>query len=336
MAADTTGIANGEVCATDKPHESAYAAIDLTCLNGEQLELYRSLSINHDPKTNLPNLLANLPVDAIDVVKNGRFKNRVDFSVRGSDSLNFEGLAKFFAEGWTIIVRSYDLYNEHVANACGKLNLGRKLTSHFANLYISPPYGRALKPHYDTHDVAIVQGYGNKYWAVSDVSQSVTPYSFEDIPTAPPSSSYRHSLVTNASKPFKIERGTFHFAEATTTGSVHLTFGSYRLHYLDILARALGAIVEQNISGDVRRRLPTLLIDSLGNDKNFAPPKRSEVYRYDRAIFPHITTDMFGVASSDGLDYLRRNFQHKEVSSECPSDEALSDLIAAIEVAFGL
>ena len=124
-----------------------------------------------------------------------------------------------------------------------------------ANAYITPPTNRGFDPHYDVHDVFILQAAGQKRWVVHE------PVHDHPLPSEP-WTQHREAIarrVTDApvidtvlseGDALYLPRGWVHSAQALETTSIHLTIGVSPLTGLDI-ARA---VVDQLAASDSFRR----------------------------------------------------------------------------------
>jgi hypothetical protein len=102
------------------------------------------------------------------------------------------------------------------------------------NGYLSFSKGGAFKPHWDRHDVLIVQVHGKKLWRFweSPLTDPVQR-SFESkyVPTTPPALEVEFS----AGDVFFLPRGQPHAATVTGESSVHLTIGLNTLNGVDFI-----------------------------------------------------------------------------------------------------
>ncbi|MEO3759652.1 cupin domain-containing protein [Mycobacterium sp. B14F4] len=127
-----------------------------------------------------------------------------------------------------------------------------------ANAYITPPVNRGFDPHYDVHDVFILQASGQKRWIVHE------PVHEHPLPSQP-WTQHRDAIAQRVTDPPIIDtvlsagdalylpRGWVHSAGAMDSTSIHLTIGVSPVTPVDV-ARA---VVEQ--LADVaafRRSLP--------------------------------------------------------------------------------
>ena len=124
-----------------------------------------------------------------------------------------------------------------------------------ANAYITPPTNRGFDPHYDVHDVFILQAAGQKRWIVHE------PVHDHPLPSEPWT---RHQAaiarrvtddpvidtVLSEGDSLYLPRGWVHSAEALETTSIHLTIGVSPLTGLDIAH----AVVDQLAASDSFRR----------------------------------------------------------------------------------
>ncbi|BBX19535.1 cupin [Mycolicibacterium duvalii] len=113
-----------------------------------------------------------------------------------------------------------------------------------ANAYITPPSNRGFEPHYDVHDVFVLQTAGHKHWSVH------APVHVDPLPTQP-WTDHRDAVahrvadddpvidtVLAPGDALYLPRGWIHSARALDTVSVHLTVGVSATTRLDVI-RAL-------------------------------------------------------------------------------------------------
>ena len=127
-----------------------------------------------------------------------------------------------------------------------------------ANAYITPASNRGFDPHYDVHDVFVLQAAGQKRWIVHQ------PVHEDPLPSQP-WTDHRAEIADRVSDDPVIDavlspgdalylpRGWIHSAQALDTTSIHLTIGVSPVTALDVvhsIVDALGAL------GDYRKSLP--------------------------------------------------------------------------------
>jgi len=127
-----------------------------------------------------------------------------------------------------------------------------------ANAYVTPPQNRGFDPHYDVHDVFVLQTAGTKHWTVHEPVH-VDPLSSQ------PWTDHRDAItrrvqdepvvdaVLNPGDALYLPRGWIHSARALGETSVHLTIGVAPFTGMDVVR----AVVDQ-LEGvaDFRRSLP--------------------------------------------------------------------------------
>lgn len=127
-----------------------------------------------------------------------------------------------------------------------------------ANAYVTPPQNRGFDPHYDVHDVFVLQTAGNKHWTVHEpvhvdplASQPWTDH--RDAITRRVQDEPVVDAVLNPGDALYLPRGWIHSARALGDTSVHLTIGVAPFTGMDVVR----AIVDQ-LEGvaDFRRSLP--------------------------------------------------------------------------------
>lgn len=156
-----------------------------------------------------------------------------DYTV-GGGSLDIAKVCQLFAEGSTIALAFLDTVVPPLASFC------RRLESEFsfplqANIYLTPPRAQGAKPHYDTHDVFVLQVTGSKKWTIygTPVELPLPGQDFDasiheiGAPTL--------EFELEAGDAAYIPRGIAHDAHSTDTVSLHITAGVLRYTWADLL-----------------------------------------------------------------------------------------------------
>jgi hypothetical protein len=134
------------------------------------------------------------------------------------------------------------------------------------NTYITPPQSTGLVPHYDDHDVLILQIQGSKTWHLY-VGADMPPREIqrdkdkavvlERLPT--PS-----DVHLEAGDVLYVPRGRVHAAETHSEPSIHLTVG---IHAPTVLMLAIGALYSQSFRDDrLNAQLPARHLDDADLD----------------------------------------------------------------------
>jgi ribosomal protein L16 Arg81 hydroxylase len=140
-----------------------------------------------------------------------------------------------------------------------------------ANAYITPPTNRGFDPHYDVHDVFVLQASGQKRWIVHE------PVHDHPLPSQP-WTQHRAAIAERVTDDSVIDtvlsegdalylpRGWVHSAQALNTTSIHLTIGVSAVTGLDV-ARA---VVDQLSTIDAFRKSLPLGSDPTDQDEIIA------------------------------------------------------------------
>jgi ribosomal protein L16 Arg81 hydroxylase len=127
-----------------------------------------------------------------------------------------------------------------------------------ANAYITPPTSRGFDPHYDVHDVFVLQVSGQKRWIVHhpvlDHPVPSQPWTQHRAPIAERVADEPViDAVLSAGDALYLPRGWVHSAHALETTSIHLTIGVSALTGFDVAQ----AVVDQLAGiGTFRKSLP--------------------------------------------------------------------------------
>jgi hypothetical protein len=167
-------------------------------------------------------------------LKNARSEVTADDYVIGGDRLDIAKVYQLFAEGATITLAFLDSVLPALALFC------RNLESEFsfplqANVYLTPPGAQGAKPHYDTHDVFVLQVAGSKKWTMygTPVELPLPGQDFDS--TVHERGAPTRDFELDAGDIVYIPRGLVHDAHSTDTVSLHITAGVLRYTWAELL-----------------------------------------------------------------------------------------------------
>lgn len=229
----------------------------------------KPLIIKREDKSYFKSLLSVADVDevldfhrpkgnSIRVVKNQEPLDKTKYE-NEDGSLNLNQIYASYADGYTIVVNEIDRLWKPLKNLCHNTKgvLNHKTV---ANMYLTPKNQKALLPHYDTHDVFVVQVEGKKHWKLYD-AEYTTPIvnSFQPIFQREQLKNVK-DIILNAGDMMYIPRGIPHEAVTTDESSLHLTIGVFPTQWLDFLTKSLHYMAQTNI--ELRQALPIGFMDS--------------------------------------------------------------------------
>jgi hypothetical protein len=168
-------------------------------------------------------------------------------------SLDVAGIYQLFEQGSTITLAFLDTVVPSLTLFC------RSLESEFsfpmqANVYLTPPGAQGARPHYDTHDVFVLQVTGSKKWTIFgtpvELPLAAQEFDAEQHELGEPTLEFELSAGDVA----YIPRGVAHEARSTDTISLHVTTGVLRYTWAELL---LESIASASLTDPVfRRALP--------------------------------------------------------------------------------
>ena len=142
------------------------------------------------------------------------------------------------AEGATIVLA--DVAKRVPALAAAARELGRSFGVRVGvNAYLSPPGARGFAPHWDTHDVLVVQIEGSKVWELYATPEPMPLTRFRDA--GRPAGEVVDRFTLHAGEVLYVPSGHIHAARATDDPSLHLTLGLHPLRVLDAAVEAVAA-----------------------------------------------------------------------------------------------
>ncbi|HSF22996.1 MAG TPA: cupin domain-containing protein [Blastocatellia bacterium] len=181
-------------------------------------------------------------------------------SVRLADgSIDMVRVRNAFADGYTIVLNGLERYMPEIAAVARTIEVELNFETQ-VNAYITPPQSQGFLPHYDDHDVLILQSLGSKTWHLYGPDADVpthelrirTPFVGDKL--SPPC-----VLSLEAGDLLYIPRGRVHAAEANAVPSIHLTVGIHPPTVLALVTKALEAL--SYTDDRVLARLPPKYLD---------------------------------------------------------------------------
>lgn len=175
-------------------------------------------------------------------------------------SLDVAGVRNHCSDGYTIVMDGIERYVRTIGTLARSLEVELNYPTQ-VNAYITPPQSSGLVPHFDDHDVLILQIQGSKTWHLyvgadrpareiqRDAEKAVA---LESLPTPT-------ELLLKAGDVLYVPRGRVHAAQTHAEPSVHLTVG---IHAPTVLMLAIGALHSQSFRDDrLNARLPVRHLD---------------------------------------------------------------------------
>lgn len=173
-------------------------------------------------------------------------------------------LVEHYAAGATLTVARADTKIATLGSYCRNLQAEWQMPSH-ANLYLSPPAHQGFNPHYDSHDVFILQISGKKRFNFY-ANNVELPFNEDvfDADSFQPGEKTEELTVT-AGDTLYIPRGITHDAIALEQSpSLHITIGVYPVTVRDLLLDLIQQAAEQ----DTRFRRSIPLTESVQSTTN--------------------------------------------------------------------
>ncbi len=156
-----------------------------------------------------------------------------------------------FNSGSTIVINAINRHVESIQGICDIFEEALKCVV-YANAYISPPNSTGFAPHFDKHDVVVMQVVGEKDWLIqSSKPASVSPVIDKDVNADCMDSAIKQNL--KAGNILYLPRGIIHSASTAQQESIHISFGVHRRSWFQPLDTALTACSNES---DFREQIP--------------------------------------------------------------------------------
>jgi len=180
-----------------------------------------------------------------DYVQTAEAKTNTNTKNEGNTASGLESALGEFRKGGTLVLDGVHKREAKLGLLCRVLE--QELGHYFqTNIYLTPPNGQGFNPHYDSHDVFVLQISGSKHWKVEkerrvfpgkrdlmgkDGREFLAPYD---------------SFTLQKGDMVYIPRGYVHAAECGSEPSLHITLGLVPTTWDDLLHAVVKAIVQSD------------------------------------------------------------------------------------------
>ncbi|HVC98323.1 MAG TPA: cupin domain-containing protein [Pirellulales bacterium] len=148
-------------------------------------------------------------------------------------------IRQVFDQGRSVVIMAMQQRWQPVAELCRNLETVFHCPVH-ANMYLTPPGSQGFAPHFDTHEVFVVQLDGAKHWRLYDAAEPLPLVSEHTGPPTMPLGTRREARLV-AGDSLYIPRGHVHEAFTSDCASLHLTVGVNVYRWVDLLRHALSS-----------------------------------------------------------------------------------------------
>jgi len=183
---------------------------------------------------------------------------RGDGDVSSSEYTNKDGriqpleVVRQFDRGATVIFRQLQRRVPTLARLCAEL--GRHFSSRVqTNVYLTPPEAQGFAPHWDTHDVFVLQVSGTKRWSIYDTKVRL-PLRGQHFKRGTPPGDLSDEFELRPGSAVYLPRGLMHSARSTDRASLHITLGITAFTWAEFLLESINAAALEEES--LRRNLP--------------------------------------------------------------------------------
>ena len=177
---------------------------------------------------------------------------------RCDGGLDVAAIGRDFADGYTIVLDSIHRYVRAIASLLHAIEVELNFATQ-VNAYFTPPESQGFVPHYDEHDVLIVQLRGSKIWHLYDGIDVAPRAVVRHEPVAADALPSPTDVRLEVGDVLYLPGGRVHAAEATSEVSVHLTVGVLAPTLLVLVTRALNSL--SGSDDHVHTQLPPRYLD---------------------------------------------------------------------------
>ncbi len=161
--------------------------------------------------------------------------------------------ARFVAQGATIVFTQLQSRLPELGRLCAELEslFSQRMQT---NIYLTPADAQGFDPHWDTHDVFVLQISGTKHWTIYDTQIELPlrgqSWNNGDYKAGPVSNEFE----IGPGDMVYIPRGVIHSAKSSSETSLHITTGLMGSKWTDLILQAVAAAATEEKS--LRESLP--------------------------------------------------------------------------------
>ena len=161
-------------------------------------------------------------------------------------------VARLFDDGATVIFNQLHKRVPALARLC--VGLGRCFSSRVqTNVYLTPADAQGFKPHWDTHDVFVLQISGTKRWFIYDTKVKL-PLRGQRFKRGISPGELAGEFELGPGSAVYLPRGLMHAARSTSEPSLHVTLGLTAFTWAEFMVESVSAAALEDES--LRRTLP--------------------------------------------------------------------------------
>lgn len=189
----------------------------------------------------------------VDVIQDGK---ALDDQVTGADGISISPakLKQVLAAGASLRLNGAEKWLTSLQNNCRQLSKAFSAPVR-ANIYYTPANEQGFHPHYDSHDVLVLQLEGAKEWSLyhEEIHLPLRGQVFDPANCQSKPELQKQFTMSSGSRAY-IPRGWMHDARALNQSSLHVTFGIHSYCWTDVLIETIALAAVEN--APLRRALP--------------------------------------------------------------------------------
>ena len=156
-----------------------------------------------------------------------------------------EAVLSDMRDGGTLVLDQLHHREPKLAQLCRLL--GPEFSHRFqTNLYLTPPNGKGFTPHWDNHDVFILQVVGSKHWQIEKLRRTFPGVGDKMGDEGRELRGDLYSFTLKQGDIIYIPRGFVHAAECGSEPSLHITLGVTAVFLEDLLHAIIKATVQRD------------------------------------------------------------------------------------------
>jgi len=189
---------------------------------------------------------------AVALVRNDQPAKTEDFT--GADRrIDPTSVFRHFADGWTVVLTQMQSNFPALASLCRAAE-GQFSGQFKTNLYLTPAGAQGFAPHWDTHDVFVLQIHGSKVWTLYDTQLELPLRGQARDKVKDKAGAVSQEFTLHAGDMLYCPRGLIHAARSTDESSLHITCGLMARTWADLILESVASLALKHPA--LRKNLP--------------------------------------------------------------------------------
>lgn len=224
------------------------------------------------------------------------FPDAATFCYKGTNVINPKKFVQGYTEGHTLAMAGFQQLHQGLRNFCQQFEdlLGHPFQT---NLYLTPADSKGFSPHWDAHDVFVLQISGSKHWKIYENGMPLADAQLKFEKDGFDAGKVVEEFTLEEGDFLYIPRGLTHDAYTDTSNSLHITTGLLGYTWSQYLIESIVHLAKSDVA--FRKFIPLGIVHA---DKQ----------SYDNQVLELLSSLKKELDKKEGLSRFNRELKDKQ------------------------